>query len=103
MSISELEKKENSVESALDKPKYPYGLRLRIDQDTFKKLRLGKPEIGATMLLSALVEVSEVSSEKMFGDDDNFSMELQITSMELTKNESDKENENVVDVMYGSN
>lgn len=90
MKLSEMDKKENEVTSVLEKPDYPYGLRLYLDPDSVKKLNLKEPKIGEKMMLMGIVEVVSINSE-----DDKISVSLQIKEMDL-KSKSDKSAEEVL-------
>ena len=68
-------------------PEFPYGLKICLNQDVLKRLNLGAlPIVGQTMGLHAIVEVVGVHSDpnNQTGGK-NFSVELQITDMELQR------------------
>ena len=93
MSESIEEKKENHCDSPLDKSRYP--LKIYIDKDMYKKLHLSEvPTLESKMKLVAVVEVSNVSSEKMLGDEGNYSMTLTVNEMELIPNSEHEEKAN---------
>ena len=66
--------------------KYPYGLQIRLEDESLEKLGLDKlPSAGKTMTLTAEVEVSGSSMRERLGDKaPSMSLELQITKMSLT-------------------
>jgi hypothetical protein len=72
-------------ESAPDEtPKYPYGLKLDLDEEGLAKLKITElPKVGEKMVLTAQVEVCSVSQyeSKEGGADQRVS--LQITAMAL--------------------
>lgn len=74
-----------------DKPVYPYGLRIHLDNESLDKLGIKElPSTGAQMKLTALVGVIEVSvMERQEGEPER-RMELQIMDMELTKPTEEK-------------
>ena len=90
--ITASEKKDMAYPSVVsDKPKYPWGLRVTVDGETYKKLDLKEiPQVGDKMMMLCLVEVCSVSNEKYEGDENNISVGLQITDMEIKKSEAEK-------------
>ncbi len=84
MKFSDMEKKDRSEVSVLDdKPSYPYGLKVSLDGESFKKLNIKVPQVGEKMMLHAMVYVSSVSIEDSKGDEKEVYVQLQITDMEL--------------------
>lgn len=89
MKLSEEDQKEEMSQSPIkegDGPEYPYGLRLRIDEDEIEKLGLGEdmPELKTKFRLSAIVEVCSASqNSSVYGD--SKVLELQITDMGLSE------------------
>lgn len=89
MKIEEMDE-EDKMEAASpesdpsDAPKYPYGLRICLDDDSLMKLKIQElPKVGSSMMMLAKVEVCSARSyATMVGGTDN-SIELQITDMEL--------------------
>lgn len=90
MKIDPKEREEKYKESALvDRPIYPYGLSLNLDDDVMEKLGLASlPAAGDTLTLTAVVTVTNVS-ENSYADAKGGkaktcqSMSLQITDMGL--------------------
>jgi hypothetical protein len=70
-----------------DRPTYPYGLEVRLDNDALDKLGLDKlPQVGKPMMLYAKVDVTSVSeNERNEGGKaiTNRSVGLQITDLVL--------------------
>lgn len=66
-----------------DGPKYPWGLRVDLDNTSLTKLGLGLMPVGTTMMLTAQVRVTSNSSNEREGSDPEQSMGLQIVSMDL--------------------
>lgn len=67
-------------------PEYPYGLRLCLNSETLDKLGLKQlPEIGTPMTLTARVEVCSVSAYESTGQEQQRSVDLQITDMALER------------------
>jgi hypothetical protein len=82
------QKKDNAIfspSSSMDKPKYPYGLEISLDEAALKKLGIDLPEVGAEMALEAVVEVSSTSQSESAAGGKNRSLRLQITEMCLSK------------------
>jgi hypothetical protein len=78
------EKREGSILSVEDKPSYPMGLRLELDEETVKKLGLSEmPDVGSFMHLLGKAEVIVVRKEEGRGDDHSFSMTLQLQDADL--------------------
>lgn len=76
-----------------DKPKYPPGLKLYLDEVTLGKLGINKlPEIGMAISFVAEAEAVEISEE-----DGRKKLSLQITSMRIRKDEV----EETVNAFYG--
>lgn len=77
-------------------PQYPYGLRVRLDNDTIEKLGLKKlPKVGDVRSLGARVKVASVSENEYDGPDGkrkHRDVELQITDMGLDGDDDDGEN-----------
>jgi hypothetical protein len=84
MKISDMEKKEMATPSVLnDTADYPYGLRIHLDPESFKKLGIGVPKIGTKMVMECVVEVMSGNAETYKGDEKKYSCSLQITSMDV--------------------
>ena len=97
MKLSEMEKKEGEVSSVIEKPSYPYGLRLYLDPESVKKLQLKDPQVGQKMMLEAVVEIVSVNAEVIKGDQKAVSVGLQINEMSV---DSAKKEEKAEDVLY---
>lgn len=83
----------------MSEPQYPYGLVVRLDNDSLEKLGMKElPKSGKKMKLLAVVEVIGSSQHTMKGGKDNKSVELQITSMCL---ESGSEKKDASKELYG--
>ena len=84
MSKAEREGGSKSPDSvAIDRPIYPWGLSITLDEDALGKLDLeALPEVGKEMTLYAKVDVTSVSShESADGGGPRRSLSLQITEM----------------------
>lgn len=87
MAMTKKEAKEEYGSPTADSelPKYPYGLRLYLDDETLTKLGITTlPIVSSTMLLQAQVTVVSVGSSQSQGDDAESTVNLQITDMELS-------------------
>lgn len=66
-----------------DKPEYPWGLQLHLEEDQLKKLSVvDMPEVGSEMMITAKVRVSSVNSHAT-EKGENRGMQLQITELSL--------------------
>ena len=72
---------------------YPYGLRLRLENDELEKLGMKElPEVGKTCTITAEGVVESISSNQSKGSEGSRkSVEIQITKMATSKADSDKE------------
>lgn len=101
MRIDEQEKKEQSESSVLDRPDYPYGLELHIDENSFEKLGMSDaPDPGQEFMVLAKATVQDVHKSKHSGGKDHINFRLQITDMELKASEK-KEEKSTESVLYG--
>lgn len=82
MKLTEAELKERDSTSLSEEDRYPYGLRIHVDDQSMQKLGTELPEIGTKMLLVAEVEVASVS-QYASPDNEDKSFSLQIQQMEL--------------------
>lgn len=86
--------KEYPTASALaDQPAYPWGLQVRLDENTLDKLGIDKlPEVGGELMLIAKVNVVSVSSSESAGSGGKRrNVELQITELCLEDVPADKD------------
>lgn len=91
MKLSKSSREETAKPMALAEPQYPYGLAIRLDNDSLEKLGMSElPKAGKKMKLMAMVEVVGASQHTMKGGKDMKNVELQITSMGL-ESESEKD------------
>lgn len=83
----ELQSKDDSYEAKemmmVDKPKYPYGLKLCLEKEELDKLGISEmPEIGANMKMMAVVQVCSLEAKDYEGEEYR-SMGLQVKEMAL--------------------
>ena len=99
--ITAEEKKNMSIESCVsDRPKYPYGLKLHFNSESFKKLDMSEaPQVGEKYMILAYAEVCDVQQEKYEGDEKSISFGLQIMDIDLKKKNNDDKNH--ADKLYG--
>ncbi len=67
---------------APERPEYPYGLRLSLDENALTKLDVGLPEVGQTFFVVALARVRGVS-EFRNEDETTQNVDLQIERLSL--------------------
>ena len=91
-------KKEKSADTPVEasmpsEEVYPYGLRLRLENDELEKLGLKElPEVGKVCKIEAEGIVESVSSNESKGDEGSRKcVEIQITSMNLHKADKSKD------------
>lgn len=88
MKLGPKAREEKYPESAtVDRPVYPYGLEVRLDDEALDKLGLRElPEVGTTLMLCAQVDVTAVSErENLEGGktERHRDLSLQITDLAL--------------------
>lgn len=89
MRLSEREQeKEAPATVAADKPRYPWGLGLHLDDEALEKLGAGGFEVGKSMMIQARVDVTGVmEQEHEHGKHRN--VQLQITDLGIGPDEGD--------------
>jgi hypothetical protein len=65
-----------------DLPRWPWGLRLTLDDEVLTKLGLELPDVGDTVTITAQAHVVSVNSSERQGET-NRSVELQITDLAI--------------------
>lgn len=71
---------------AADRPAYPWGLSITLDDDALEKLGIDTlPEVDTDMMLIAKVTITSVSANASSGGKENRSVGLQITDLCLEK------------------
>jgi hypothetical protein len=83
-SKEEVKKETKEMQSGLDAPMYPWGLTLRLDEETLAKLGMAIPESGAQMTVNAVATVTSVSSRQEIDGETCSNVELQITELDIT-------------------
>lgn len=79
------EEKSSDFRPMADKPEYPYGLRICLNEDAIKMLGLAKlPELKASLKMTCTVEVCSKSESQSKESGMYRSLDLQITAMELS-------------------
>lgn len=67
-----------------EKPEYPYGLCVSLEEDQMKALQIvGTPMVGQVMMVMALATVKSVSTHDSEEYGEKRSVSLQITDMDL--------------------
>jgi hypothetical protein len=97
---------DSSLVSPVERDEYPYGLRIRLDNDTLKKLGITElPAMDSEHKLVALVCVVSMSQHESQGEDEPYrSVELQIEQMALApaKEEAGEGKRDAAKAMYPS-
>lgn len=102
MALTKEEQKRTSGETAVNKPKYPYGLEVRLDDESLTKLGIKElPEVGMKLMLEAKVVVESVSQEDKATGKPRRHVGLQITDMSLSENPGSKHSRHA-GVLYSS-
>jgi len=84
-------KKETGVEVSKDLPRYPWGLRVELNDDALDRLGMpALPAIDEKMLLYARVEVTYVSQTASQEGKKRRSVSLQITDLSLSPDKPKK-------------
>jgi hypothetical protein len=84
MQMSAEETKEYTQPEPSDAPKYPWGLCITLDDGSLEKLGVEElPEAGAEVTIVAKATVSSVRQYQTQGSENERSMELQITDMQI--------------------
>lgn len=74
-----------------DRPKYPHGLTVHLNEISLKKLQIEElPDVGQKKILLARVECISVSEHESIEGGVNRDVTLQITEMGLTPNDGDR-------------
>lgn len=72
-----------------DEPAYPYGLTLRLNDETLTKLGIKElPKVGTKVRIVAMAEVQSVGQYKERDGDQQRHVELQVTDMDPPKGAS---------------
>ena len=84
-------KSESMVIGSPDQERYPYGLRLDLNNDTLEKLGMTElPSVGTVLMFEAKAKVVGSRQSATEGSE-NRSIELQITHIDLEEGETDEE------------
>lgn len=98
MKLSAVEVKEMMEPTAMEEPRYPWGLRITLDNEALQKLDLlAMPAVGESLMLHARVHVCRVSKSEVEGEEKRRDLELQITDLAL---EADHEESNHAQRLY---
>lgn len=64
-----------------DRAEYPYGLRIRLDDASLRKLAISElPKVGSSMIINAKAKVCATGANDINGESESY-LELQITDM----------------------
>jgi hypothetical protein len=76
--------KPDDERTELEKPEYPYGLCIELDEESLGKLGVTElPKVGATMTITAKVFVKTTSAYTNMDEGEEKRVQLQITDMEI--------------------
>ena len=101
LTMSNEDKKDNCMDSVIERTSYYYGLKLHIDEDVYKKLELGEaPKVGDEYMVLAKAVVTDVHQDKKSDDIKSTSFALQITDMDLNLPEPVEKKE-MTQILYG--
>lgn len=100
MSMSAEEAKEQYGNDTKDAPKYPYGLRISLNDDDLAKLGITSlPAVGTKMVITCQTEVCSTGVYEDQSKEKEASMSLQIQAMEIGE---DKDSSDAATLLYGS-
>ena len=81
---AETKAKSKSYPMAADSgERYPYGLQIRLDNDSMKKLGIELPEVGEEVMVCAKADVTEASANETSEGGKRLSCTLQITKLQI--------------------
>ena len=87
MKISKAEKKRSQNDimpaSLSSGERYPYGLQIRLDNDSMKKLGIELPEVGEEVTVYAKADITEASANETSEGGKRLSCTLQITRLQI--------------------
>lgn len=102
MKMISMEKSEESMQDckpvSCEHDKYPYGIRLHLDDECVKKLGIKDlPKVGDKMMIQAVAYVCDASEHMVEGKGTRKSIGLQICEMGVSESKQKKE---AADEMY---
>jgi len=101
MKLSEEDKKEETMPSVMDRPSYPYGLKIHLSEECVERLGMNEaPQVGSKFMMLAQVEVVDVHQTEKGDDKKYYSMGMQITDMDLQKVKKE-ESKDTASTLYG--
>jgi len=96
LSTAEMAEKDPCCGPSPERPRYPWGLSISLDNDTLEKLGLELPKVGSELLLAAKVTVTSVSANE--GSEGVYrNVSLQITDLAFEGDEAI----DAADILYG--
>lgn len=81
MKMSKQEAKEQNSLSPGEEPRYPWGLRLDLGNESLDKLSMAMPAVGDKMLVYAMATVTSIHASESEGSEKHRSVGLQVTSL----------------------
>jgi len=95
-------KEQSSTEVAADKPLYPYGLEIRLDDGSLAKLGMTTlPKVGTKVQIVALCEVTSTSQRSDQEGETESSVSLQITAMNVGGAQESQTSAGTANALYG--
>ena len=82
-----------------DQEDYPYGLQIRLDNETIEKLGIPLPEVGKEVNIVAKAKITSASERSVEGGEADRSVELQITEMAISKPEREVDTDKLYPTM----
>ncbi len=98
MKLSDKEQEKVAETVAVEKPRYPWGLGLHLDNEILGKLGIALPEVGKTLMLQARVNVTGAMEEEREGTGKHRTAQLQITDLGIGPDEG--EGQSAADKLY---
>ena len=85
MKLTKKESKESSgIPAVDDRPRFPFGLEIRLDDDSLKKLGFDSlPAVGEEFIVIGVGPVTSVSENQRQGSEVNRHLEIQLQRIEI--------------------
>jgi hypothetical protein len=105
MKLSKKDMKSSSEVGLIDSdsgPKFPFGLEIRLDDNSMDKLDMDMPAVGDKMLIVAVGEVTSTRQNDTQRGGKNRSVEIQIQRMDMGSMDDDSDDddsESMVDAL----
>lgn len=82
----------STKEALANAPRYPYGLEIRLDTETLKKLgiNLDDYKLGETCVIEARAQITDKGEHQRLGGEERINLELQITDLAIGADKKEK-------------